>query len=139
MPNKPTESGVSAVELVIIVPIVFAGLALMQFGWSVTSCRADVRFAANQAARAAARAQTRAGAQSAAFQAAQAVVADRQIPCQAPIRVMVKSDPVRDQTISVQVVCEADVSKLSIINVSAGSITESHTAFEVVDRLRGGA
>jgi Flp pilus assembly protein TadG len=136
--RQNTEHGVSALELVIVVPLVAAGLALLQFGWTATACRGDVRFAANQAARAAARAQTVGGAQTATRNAANAVVADRQIPCRPPVKVFVKSDPVRNETITVVVTCEAELSKLSIVGIADGTMTATATGFEVVDRLRGG-
>lgn len=135
--RRAAESGVSAVELVIVVPLVLAGLALLQFGWTATACRGDVRFAANQAARAAARAQTPDGARIAAARAAKAVVEDRAIPCRPPVKVFVRTDPVRDEVLSVEVTCDAELSQLTILNLS-GTLSATATGFEVVDRLRGG-
>ena len=135
---QTSEAGFAAVELAVLVPVLVVMIMLLQLGWSTTTSRSDVRFAAAQGARAAAQAQTPDGAQTRAREAVADVLADRQVPCRAPAQVDVDVTDFRiDGYVAVTVHCNADLSRLSLLRVP-GTVTSTSTAGAVIDRLRGG-
>ena len=125
-------------EVVILVPVLLALVALVVAFGRTTTASNDVSFAARVGARAAAQAQTASAAAGRAEQVVAATLADSGSAC-ASHQVAVDAGDLRPGgSVSVTVSCTVDLADVSGLQLSLGSRTMTATATEIIDRARGG-
>jgi Flp pilus assembly protein TadG len=124
-------------EMVILVPVLLALIALVVAFGRTTTAGSDVEFAAQVGARAAAQANTAAGARARAEQVVSATLADSGLTC-IDQSVSVDTGDLRPGgRVSVTVSCTVSLDDLADLRLALGSRTMTATASEVVDRDRG--
>ncbi len=125
-------------EVVILVPVVLALIALVVAFGRTTTARNDVTFAARSAARAAAQAQTAGAAASRAEQVVDASLAGSGLSCASHDVTVDASDLRPGGHVTVTVSCDVSLADVGDLHLALGDRTLSATATEVIDRVRGG-
>jgi len=125
-------------ELVILVPVLLALVALVVAAGRTTAAGADVTFAARVGARAAAQAGTAPAARARAEQVVAATLDDSGLAC-VHRSVSVDAGDLRPGgRVSVTVSCTVGLDDLADLGLTLGSRTMTATATETVDHVRGG-
>lgn len=125
-------------EVVILVPVLLALVALVVAFGRTTTAESDVTFAARSAARAAAQAQTAGAAASRAEQVAAASLAGSGLACASHAVAVDASDLRPGGHVTVTVTCDVSLGDVGHLLLAIGDRRLSATAVEVVDRVRGG-
>lgn len=124
-------------EMVILVPVLLALIALVVAAGRTTAADTDVEFAAQVGARAAAQANTPGAAAARAEQVVVASLTDSGLAC-AQHSVSVDASDLRPGgRVSVTVSCTVGLDDVADLGLALGSRTMTATASEVVDRVRG--
>lgn len=124
-------------EMVILVPVLLALIALVVAFGRTTTAGSDVEFAARVGARAAAQANTAGGARARAEQVVDATLADSGLTC-VDRSVSVDTGDLRPGgRVSVTVSCTVSLDDVAHLKLALGSRTMTATATEVIDRNRG--
>jgi Flp pilus assembly protein TadG len=124
-------------EMVILVPVLLALIALVVAFGRTTTARSDVEFAAQVGARAAAQANTAGAARARAEDVVSASLADSGLTC-VERSVSVDTGDLRPGgRVSVTVSCTVSLDDVAHLRLALGSRTMTATASEVVDRNRG--
>ena len=124
-------------EMVILVPVLLALIALVVAFGRTTTARSDVQFAAQVGARAAATANTAGAARARAEQVVTATLADSGLTC-VERSVSVDTGDLRPGgRVSVTVSCTVSLDDVAHLQLALGSRTMTATASEVVDHTRG--
>lgn len=124
-------------EMVILVPVLLALIALIVASGRTTTARSDVEFAAQVGARAAATANTAGAARARAEEVVAATLADSGLAC-VQRSVSVDTGDLRPGgRVWVTVSCTVSLDDVAHLQLALGSRTMTATASEVVDRNRG--
>lgn len=130
------EAGTAVVELVLVVPVLLALLALVVFAGRVGSASADVTAAARDAARAASLRDAPAAARADAESTAEAALAATGVSC-ADTSVAVEAGALRPGgSVAVTVTCRLRVADLAVLRLP-GHKTVSARSVAFVDVFRG--
>lgn len=132
------ERGAMAVELAVLAPILIAFMLLVVFAGRVAQVEADVRSAAQEAARAASLRASPAGAETAAQAVVDQNLSTTGLACGGVNLVVDTTDLRSGGQVGVTLRCTTSFSDLAVLGVP-GSREFSATAVEVVDTYRGGA
>jgi Flp pilus assembly protein TadG len=124
-------------EMVILVPVLLALVALVVASGRTTAAASDVEFAARVGARAAAQANTAGGAQARAEQVVGATLADSGLTCVDQAISVDTGDLRPGGRVSVTVSCTVSLDDVADLQLALGSRTMTATASEVIDRNRG--
>jgi Flp pilus assembly protein TadG len=124
-------------EMVILVPVLLALVALVVAFGRTTTAASEVEFAARVGARAAAQANTADGAQARAEQIVGATLADSGLTCVDQSISVDTGDLRPGGRVSVTVSCTVSLDDVADLSLALGSRTMTATASEVIDRNRG--
>ena len=137
-PDVHDERGDSGpLEMVILVPVMLALVALVVAFGRTTTAGSDVEFAARVGARAAAQANTAGGARARAEQVVSATLADSGLTCVDQWISVDAGDLRPGGRVSVTVSCTVSLDDVANLQLALGSRTMTATASEVIDRNRG--
>jgi Flp pilus assembly protein TadG len=124
-------------EMVILVPVLLALVALVVAAGRTTTADTDVEFAAQVGARAAAQANTAGAASARAEQVVTETLADSGLSCVDHSVSVDASDLRPGGRVSVTVSCTVSLDDVANLQLNVGSRTMTATASEVIDTVRG--
>lgn len=135
--GRRDRSGMAAVELLLIFPLVVLFVELIVLGGRVSTARNDVASAAREAARQATLAQTRGSAASVIGPVALTALAGRGYACENPtVRLGPRTRFIRGGQVEVVVDCRLNFSDLDLLSVAPGGMTVEQVVLEPIDRYR---
>ena len=133
-----TERGAaSAVEVAVLLPVLFALMELLVVAGRVQQIRSDVILAAHQAARLASVAQHRSQVDTLVAGVANASLDDRGAECRSVTPLVAPGTDWRPGgRVEVSVACVVELGDLSWLGLAVGDVTLSSTRSEVIDPYR---